>query len=96
MDATFTKLDDIFLGVVQDLVAPCDRLAVAIVVEEQDLVMITKSVYRVGSMELILPGCWDAIVVTGDFEGLVVDKRGMLEDVIVLCEALNLNHVVEY
>jgi hypothetical protein len=32
----------------------------------------------------------------GDFEGLVVDRRGMLEDVIVLCDALNLNYVVEH
>lgn len=96
MEAIFEKLDSVFMDIVQDLVAPPHRLAIAIVTEEQALVMVTRSVLMLGKAEVILPGCWDATVASGDFEGTVVDRRGMLEDVITLCDALNLNYVVEY
>lgn len=96
MSTALHNIDDVFIEMVQDLIAPENRLAIAIVAEEHDPVIITKSVMVVGSMEIILPGCWDATVMAGDFEGLVVDRRGMLEDVIVLCDALNLNYVVEH
>lgn len=96
MEAIFEKLDPVFMDSIKDLVAPPHRLAIAIVAEEQDLVMITRSVFAVAGIEFLLPGCWDATVASGDFEGTVVDKRGMLEDVITMCDALNLNYVVEY
>lgn len=96
MEAIFDKLDSVFMDAIKELVLPPYRLAFAIVAEEQDLVMITRSVLMLGKAEVILPGCWDATVASGDFEGTVVDRRGMLEDVITMCDALNLNYVVEY
>ena len=96
MEATFDKLDPVFIDVVQDLIAPHNRLTIAIVAEEQDLVMVTRSVLMLGKVEVVLPGRWDATVASGDFEGTVVDRRGTIDDIIVLCDALNLNYIVEH
>lgn len=97
MEATFERLDLVFIDAVQELIDPSHRLAMAIIAEEQDLVLITRSVLMLGSkVEMPLPGCWDATVMTGDFEGTCVDARQNLEDVITMCDVLNLNYVVEY
>ena len=97
MEATFERLDSVFIDAVQELIIPPHRLAMAVIAEEQDLVLITRSALMLGSkVEVPLPGCWDATVKTGDFEGLVIDTRMCLEDVITMCDILNLNYAVEY
>ena len=80
---------------IPELIKPEQQLAVAIIAEEQDLVLITRSVLTIGRVELILPGCWDVVVAAGDFAGMVLDMRKPIEDMIVLCDAINLHYNIE-
>lgn len=80
---------------ISDLFKPSLRIPVAIVIEEQQPVLIRRSNLVVAGHEFSAPGRWDVVVLGGDFDGTHLDSCVDIEEASALCDCLSLNYTVE-
>jgi hypothetical protein len=84
------NLDEYVAAAVQELVAPCHRTVAMCVIENQDIVLVQRSIHAPAKTSY-----WDVVVGSGEFAGYLLDDCMHQEDAITLCDVLGMVYCVE-